>query len=350
MRSYFSATTFSQLRQALLNLAPNSASHWLAARAALAVAIPVTTLWTMGRLDLAIYANFGAFTALYGRNDPPLNRLIVQAGAGTTLVVCTIIGTLTSLAAFPTWTRMTIVALIAGAVTLLSQVLRWHPPGAIFAVFCAGACATLPPSNREIRDAIIVGGGSVVISILITILFCTGRRALGPVEWFEHKEPFPGWEWEMAISLVIGTAVAGSISIAMGSNRWYWTMVAAAAALGGQHMSARIIRGIQRLLGTLIGLVLAAGILWLDLPPFAVILLVSFLQGFTELLIGRNYGLAMLTITPMAMLMIHLSSPLAPSSVLSERALNTLVGVIIGTAVAVVSAQIRLRRRKANPK
>ncbi|WP_396654793.1 FUSC family protein, partial [Microbacterium sp.] len=39
----------------------------------------------------------------------------------------------------------------------------------------------------------------------------------------------------------------------------------------GAQLNARVIRGIQRLVGTLLGVLVAAGILSLDMPPLAVI-------------------------------------------------------------------------------
>lgn len=48
---------------------PRSGDHRVALRAAVSVAIPLLVLWSLGRLDLGLYASFGSFTALYGRRD-----------------------------------------------------------------------------------------------------------------------------------------------------------------------------------------------------------------------------------------------------------------------------------------
>ena len=49
--------------------APKRLRGW-PGRAAVAVAVPLFVLFAVGRLDLTAYATFGAFTALYGRNEP----------------------------------------------------------------------------------------------------------------------------------------------------------------------------------------------------------------------------------------------------------------------------------------
>ena len=56
-------------------------------RAAAAVALPLLVLLAVGRLDLAAYATFGAFTALYGRNEPYRLRLRSVSVAGAALLV-----------------------------------------------------------------------------------------------------------------------------------------------------------------------------------------------------------------------------------------------------------------------
>ncbi len=71
------------------------------------------------------------------------------------------------------------------------------------------------------------------------------------------------------------------------------------------------------------------------------------LQVCAELFVGRNYGLAMVFITPLALLMIELAVPVDPGLLLRDRLVDTLLGVAVGTAVAVVSAAVRRRRARA---
>ncbi|WCZ38533.1 hypothetical protein [Corynebacterium jeddahense] len=66
----------------LFRMGPAQRDHIPAFRTALGVAIPMFTLLALGRLDLAIYANFGAFTGVYGRHATRGNRLKYQALAG----------------------------------------------------------------------------------------------------------------------------------------------------------------------------------------------------------------------------------------------------------------------------
>lgn len=116
--------------------------------------------------------------------------------------------------------------------------------------------------------------------------------------------------------------------------------VAALATLAGRDHHARWLRGWLRALGTLLGLLPAALLLALHLDPVALVLTVIVLQFLTEILIGRNYGLALLFITPLALLMGQLAVERPIGQLLLDRGIETL----IGAAVALVMVVIELRR------
>ncbi|WP_036329259.1 FUSC family protein, partial [Microbacterium sp. B19] len=76
---------------------------------------------------------------------------------------------------------------------------------------------------------------------------------------------------------------------------------------------------------------------------WAVLLAAVVMQVGAELFVGRNYGIAMVFITPLALLMISLASPATPDMLLRDRVLETVIGVAVGTLVAIVSAALRRR-------
>jgi len=141
----------------------------------------------------------------------------------------------------------------------------------------------------------------------------------------------------------VATLLAGIAGVLLVGTHWYWAMVGAVAAVGGAHVTARLIRGVQRLVGTLLGVLIAAGLLALHLPPWLVIVAAVVLQAGAELFIGRNYGLAMIFVTPLALLMVSLASPVGTVLLLRDRVLETVIGVAVGTIVAIVSASLRRR-------
>lgn len=327
----------------VLRVEPHRGDHRVALRAAVSVAVPLLALWTLGRLDLSIYASFGAFAALYGRHDVFRDRIRMQASAGGVILASMLVGTALSVLAAPPAVSILVVAVIAAGVTLLAYTMRWHPPGPLFPVFAVGACATIPATAASFGDVLLVGGPSVLFGLAITALIGVLTRSADDVSPIT-RQPVGPIAGEMAASVGVAILGAGFAGLLIMDSHWYWAAVGAVAAVSGPQLNARVIRGIQRLVGTLLGVLVAAGILAIDLPPLAVIALVVVLQGAAELFVGRNYGIAMVFITPLALLMVHLAAPTPVDMLLQDRAIETVIGVAVGTIVAVASAALRRRQ------
>lgn len=75
------------------------------------------------------------------------------------------------------------------------------------------------------------------------------------------------------------------------------------------------------------------------------LLVIAALQVGAELLVGRNYGVAMLCVTPLALLMGQAAQPRPPAELLFDRGVETIIGAVVG--VVVVLAAHRLRSRRA---
>jgi hypothetical protein len=330
----------------VIRVGPHRGDHRVAVRAVLSVGIPLLVLLALGRLDLSVYASFGAFAALYGRTDLPRTRVRMQSVAGAVLVSCMLVGTALSALATPALASVAVVALLAAVVTLFAYRAQWHPPGALFAVFAAGATASFPATAETFLTVILVGGASVLWSMLVTTVFILARRG----SWrrpARTRPPIGSVAWEMTATVGVAALLAGVAGALLVGTHWYWAMVGAVAAVGGAHVTARLIRGVQRLVGTLLGVLIAAGLLALDLPPWVVLLVAVALQAGAELFVGRNYGIAMLFITPLALLMVSLASPVAPEMLLRDRVIETVIGVAVGTIVAIVSAGLRRRSARS---
>lgn len=145
----------------------------------------------------------------------------------------------------------------------------------------------------------------------------------------------------MAVTVGVGALLAGLIGQTFDDDHWYWAMVAASVVLAGAATTSRVTRSIQRFIGTTLGVLMAGALLGLELPTLAVIGLVIVLQAVAELLIGRNYGVAMLAVTPLALLMVSLSNPIEPQILVADRVFETFIGSFVGTGVALVSAKLR---------
>ena len=135
--------------------------------------------------------------------------------------------------------------------------------------------------------------------------------------------------------------LAGAAATAAGIGHPYWSMVAAVAAVTGADIAARITRAVHRVVGTLAGVLAAAAILAPHLPVPVLIAVIAVLQAATELCVGRNYGLAVIFLTPLALAMGTLAQPVGTWTLLHDRAIETVLGAVIGATIT-LAANVRL--------
>lgn len=322
-------------------MGPHAGAHRVAFRAAASIGVPLLALYLLGRMDLSIYASFGALTSLYGRFHYYGDRVRMQLGAGAIFLVAMTVGTLLSVLHADITVRIMTVALIATIVTGIVSGYKWHPGGATFAVFSSGAVATMPAEWFNLVQVLVVTTSSVLFSVLLTVTLGllqthSWTRVLRPIQ----VEAFNA-DWSVAVTVGVGALLAGLIGQTVDDDHWYWAMVAASVVLSGAATTARLTRSVQRFIGTTLGVFIAGALLWLQLPVIGIIVSVIILQGTAELLIGRNYGVAMLAVTPLALLMVSLAHPIAPETLVVDRIFETFIGSLVGTFVALISAKLR---------
>jgi len=150
----------------------------------------------------------------------------------------------------------------------------------------------------------------------------------------------------------IAAVVAGSVATTMGLEHVYWSIAAAVLVLHYGHDRRRTLeRAVQRLVGTWIGLVLAAPILYWHPQGLWLAAAVMVLQFVIEMLVVRNYAVGVVFITAIALLM---ATAAHPSVDVSQELLARGIDTALGCAVAIVvftmvrpHASVRLRDQLA---
>jgi Fusaric acid resistance protein-like len=319
-----------------LAFGPHAGAHRVALRAAASVALPLVVLYAIGHVELSLYAAFGAFASLYGRADRHAARGRMQLSAAAVLVACVVIGTAVSTSPAREWLILPVAALCAAAASAVSDAARWHPPGALFAVFAVAACAAVPSDPARIPLAALVAAASAACAVAIGVAGIARPGRTAP-----RLSAAPA-----RVRLVLGAEsarcgvvvlVAGLIPTLLGLGHPYWAMVAAVAAISGPDTTARLVRAGHRAAGTLLGVVLAAALLALPLSVLGTIAVVVALQCVAELLVGRNYAVALIAVTPLALLMVELAHPGGGAALLHDRAVETLLGAAVGAAATLLA-------------
>lgn len=139
----------------------------------------------------------------------------------------------------------------------------------------------------------------------------------------------------IAVRTALGCALAGYASLALGIGRPYWALVTA-ASLYQANVTLTWSRGVQRVVGNLAGVLLFAAVVPLaHLGPAALVLCCLAFNFGAEALIGRNYWLGSVCVTPMALLITEFTGFQEPGRLITERLVDTMVGALVGFVAAV---------------
>ncbi|MFH9836128.1 FUSC family protein [Streptomyces sp. NPDC017201] len=149
----------------------------------------------------------------------------------------------------------------------------------------------------------------------------------------------------VAFRTLVGCALAGYVSSALGVGHPYWAIVTAASVYQ-PNLVLSWSRALQRTVGNLLGvLVFAAVIPLARLDPLVLVLCVLFFNFAAEALITRNYWLGSVAVTPMALLILEFGGFQPAGELVADRALDTLVGVAVGFLAAIAVTNRRASGR-----
>ncbi|MEP9381319.1 FUSC family protein [Nocardioides sp. KR10-350] len=330
----------SALVSRLVTIGPHAGSHRIAVRATVSITVPLLVLLAADHLSWSIYAAFGAFTSLYGRERAGLHRMRLQLTVGAVQTAMVTLGVLVGLSGQRAWLSVPLAAMVAVGASALSARQGWHPPGSLFQVFGFAAVASIPAEPGDVPRALAVSAASALFAVAVGNVGSLWRRVRRPGPAVLPDRPIGGaveGVWRYALQSGVGVGLAGALATGSGIGRPYWAMVSAVVPLAARALPVQLVRGLHRVVGTALGLALAWVILELGLEGIAVVVVVAAMQAGAELLVGRNYALALVFVTPLALLMVHLVAPVPTGELLADRGLETLMGVVVGLVVGYVS-------------
>lgn len=143
-----------------------------------------------------------------------------------------------------------------------------------------------------------------------------------------------------AARITIGAATAALIALAAGWHHPAWAAIGATAVMQGAHLHVTMSRALQRMAGTIVGAFIAWAILAQSPPLWSIVLAIVICQFVTEIIIGYNYALGQITVTPMALLMTYLAAPGTAANMPVERVLDTILGATLGIVFAVIFSSL----------
>lgn len=343
----------------LLTLGPANNDQWIALRTAVGIFVPLFGLLAIDRLDLMVFVIFGAFTGVYGRVPGYANRLAAQAKAGGLFLVVILAAALASHylvdhddVAASAWMVVGLTTVVSGICSVVTGYLQLRPGGSLFHIFAFAAIASMPHQPPP-AESMAAATAAVLLSI---VLGFSGIVFVKGASWGRYTAPAPLSKpvrlaiWIEALMYLLAAGLAGAIANllapALSTGHSYWAMVAAVVPLVGHTTRHRVRRGVHRILGTLTGLVLMAAVIAFAPPVWVLLTMIGLLQFAAEMFIARNYFLAQIFVTPLALVGVSFGTGLN-TVLLYDRMLETIIGALVGMLVVLLGALYGswLRRR-----
>ncbi|MEU1205767.1 FUSC family protein [Nocardia sp. NPDC005825] len=320
----------------LFTVGPSADHTRHALRVATGLVIPGSVLLVLGRTDLLIFAMFGSFVGMYGRDGSRRERGRQQRSAAWLIGGGVGIGVLLAATGVAPLVLVIVESVFAAAASLLADRRGIRPGGPFYAIFALGAVSLTPAGLAKPLPAL---GVFTMTAVLCMVLAALDGETIDAAT--VSARPGVHFGARHATRYAVAVSGAGLAGLGLGVGHANWAMASAAVPLAALDAGTHLSRGLHRVAGTFLGLGLSAVLLIPGPRPVLTGALVLALLFPTELYMARNYALALGFFTPLIMLTTSLSVTTSPGRLLIDRGVDTVLGVAVGVLVAVGPEHLR---------
>ncbi|RTE65821.1 FUSC family protein [Amphritea opalescens] len=276
-------------------------------------------------------ACLGGLSILYMRQTHIPRRMMTLAGCAFGFSVSFALGVLTNFDPYFSAATLTVNVFL---VTVICRFYSVPPPGTFFFVVVACLARTLPfdLSLAAERTGILTFGamGGCCLALIYSVyqVYISKTFVDRPTEEINHNIVVISIE-----SLVLSLFVGGGYCLALflQLENPYWVPISSAAIMQGATFRAIWHRNVHRIIGTTIGMGIAWVIFSLAPGPWETACLILGLSFIIELLITRNYGLAVMFITPLTVIFTDTNIPTGETDqLILSRLFDITLGSVIG--------------------
>lgn len=295
---------------------------------------------------ISSFGSLGIFTFLYYQPLPRKQLVKRLVFIGLFLWLGNILGMLSTYLA---WTAPLVVAGIGTCGRGLFRLYHIAKPGAFFVVMVTamGTGIKAPLTQLPLNSLYLLLG--VLLAIATALLMTFSEKELpAPEPRLSLKERLASDPAVILDSLFYGSILflAVYLSQAFQLTNPYWMVVSCAAILQGDNLRAMMQRNIQRIFGTTIGLGIAAVLLNVQLSQLQIIFIITVFYVLVEYFVRRNYAVASMFTTPMALLLATMIRQQYVYSLIQYRFLGIVLGSLLGLLAAwVMTTGLRFYNR-----
>lgn len=307
---------------------------------ALGMAVPVAAGLLLGQPHAGFLIGLGAVLLAGSASEaaPPGTtrsaRLVAMAVPALAAVA---VATLIARAPIPDLARILLVMLSALSVNysrpLAAAAIRFN----IYLVL--GGSLIADGAAYHAGAALIFGCGALW-NIFLRLLLGSGEPATAAAA-SRAREPTPAQRrahfrrqirtlagWQFALRLAIGLAVASLLRHAAPAHHYYWILLTV-ALLTEVRIEPVPAKTLQRLLGTLGGVMLAGLVFLFAKGPLALGIVAAVLAALVPVARARSYLLYAMLSAPLILLVIDIGQPIAPALLVDRLVATLAAGVIV---------------------
>lgn len=302
--------------------------------AALSVGIPLLVGLYVGNLSGGLLASLSGLVILYMPVKTTFaKRMIVMFTASFGFMASFALGLLFS---FDLWVSSVVFGLFAFVVHYIVSYFKINPPGNFFFIMI-GALAFCEPFDLSVVPIKLgyVGMGAMS-ACLLALAFSFYTLWKGERRGQDEMKPEirPNFYVNMVEAGIIGAIMFATLLLGqlLKFENPYWIPTSCLAVMQGASRYHIWQRTFHRVLGTFIGLGMCWLLLSLKTDPLYLCLSVMVLQGVVEVLVVRQYALAVIFITPLTIFLAEAADPLLqnPDALITARVIDISIGAAIG--------------------
>lgn len=335
-----------RLREEIAQLTRISASNrpWhMPFAAALSSGLPLLVGAWFGHLDYGLISSLGGLIFLYLPETPMHHRMVMLMASAFGMIASYALGAASHL--FPP-AMVPALSFTAILVTMVCRYYNLGPPGSFFFIMAAVIGANTPGDVPGLPLKVgLLTMGCLLASLIAFLysLFTLRRQPPRPIPAL----PEPTFDFVVFDAIVIGSFVGLALALAqlLDLAQAYWVPISCLAVIQGMSLRAVWTRQVHRIAGTVVGLLLAWGLLSLPLGPWTIGLSMIGLAFCIEILIVRHYALASIFITPLTILLVEAGSigQVDAATLIQARFWDTVLGCLVGLLGGICLHSPRLR-------
>lgn len=298
--------------------------------AALCIGTPLLLGWLIEKPDFGSFSSLGALMILYFTQAPISQRMIHLAvcsfGMIFSFAVSLCLGFNIYCAAF----ALGIVAFLSH---FLTSYYKIPPPGNFFFIMVAAMASNFQFNIELIPTRIGLFAMGAILSCSFAFIYSVFVEKSAvinlPRRTFRKRRYTKFVESGIIAVFMILTLIIGHL---LEFKNTYWISISTIAIIQGRNFEHVRQRNLHRIIGTFVGLGLASVILYFDPEKIVMIFIIMILQYVVELMIVRNYGFAVVFLTPLTILLVETGSHIHHdvTELMQARLIDTVIGSLMG--------------------